>query len=405
MNGIEDLTLLAQAAARAVQSAAVSARSVQRELDSVRSVTKDDKSPVTVADYASQAIVTAVLLEELGGAFEADGVIAEEDAAFLLHTNNASYRNETLRAVHAVRPTMKLDTMLELIDQGAADLRKTTPTEFDPQELCEDAQARPRTPASVAPPRKAFWTLDPIDGTKGFLRGQQFAIALAFVVDGVPQVGALACPHLPLDPTADLDAADQRGSLYVAVRGHGVVELPCFPDPFARHASSDVTLPPPVVRRALEGSALVPMALLPSARTLASVRALPLSRDPGGFRFCASVEKAHSSVSDTDRVIQRTGANPLVVRLDSSAKYAVVARGQADAYLRLPTRKDYVERIWDHAAGHVVATEAGCIVSDVLGQALDFSRGRGLERNRGVVVSHPELHTVLIGAIRELDIT
>jgi len=26
-------------------------------------------------------------------------------------------------------------------------------------------------------------------------------------------------------------------------------------------------------------------------------------------------------------------------------------RGQADAYLRLPTRKGYVERIWDHAAG------------------------------------------------------
>jgi hypothetical protein len=32
-------------------------RQVQAALDEVRSITKDDKSPVTVADFASQAIV------------------------------------------------------------------------------------------------------------------------------------------------------------------------------------------------------------------------------------------------------------------------------------------------------------------------------------------------------------
>ena len=41
-----------------------------------------------------------------------------------------------------------------------------------------------------------FWTLDPIDGTKGFLRGDQYVVALALVVKGEVQIGALACPNL-----------------------------------------------------------------------------------------------------------------------------------------------------------------------------------------------------------------
>ena len=38
--------------------------------------------------------------------------------------------------------------------------------------------------------RQRFWTLDPIDGTKGFLRGEQYAVALALVVEGRVVVAA-----------------------------------------------------------------------------------------------------------------------------------------------------------------------------------------------------------------------
>ena len=44
--------------------------------------------------------------------------------------------------------------------------------------------------------RERFWTLDPIDGTKGFLRGEQYAVALALIVGGEVVVAALACPNL-----------------------------------------------------------------------------------------------------------------------------------------------------------------------------------------------------------------
>ncbi len=38
--------------------------------------------------------------------------------------------------------------------------------------------------------------LDPIDGTKGFLRREQYAVALALVRDGHVELGVLGCPEL-----------------------------------------------------------------------------------------------------------------------------------------------------------------------------------------------------------------
>ena len=74
--------------------------------------------------------------------------------------------------------------------------------------------------------------------------------------------------------------------------------------------------------------------------------------------------------------------------MDSQAKYAVVARGEADIYLRLPTRADYREKIWDHAAGHLIVAEAGGVVTDIAGRPLEFHHGRELTANRGVIVTN-----------------
>ena len=84
----------------------------------------------------------------------------------------------------------------------------------------------------------------------------------------------------------------------------------------------------------------------------------------------------------------RLGINTTPLRMDSQAKYAVVARGEADIYLRLPTRADYREKIWDHAAGALIVAEAGGAVTDIHGRLLEFHHGRELIANRGVVVSN-----------------
>lgn len=63
-----------------------------------------------------------------------------------------------------------------------------------------------------------IWALDPIDGTKGFLRGGQYAVCLGLMVDGEVVVGVLGCPNLPVDVKQPEGA---KGVLFSAVKGEG----------------------------------------------------------------------------------------------------------------------------------------------------------------------------------------
>jgi 3'(2'), 5'-bisphosphate nucleotidase len=107
--------------------------------------------------------------------------------------------------------------------------------------------------------------------------------------------------------------------------------------------------------------------------------------------FCEGVEAAHSAQGDNAAVAQLLGITAPSVRLDSQAKYCSIARGAGDVYLRLPVKKDYQEKIWDHAAGDLIVREAGGQVTDIYGNRLDFSKGRTLAANKGVVAA-PKAH-------------
>jgi HAL2 family 3'(2'),5'-bisphosphate nucleotidase len=334
-----------EAARFAVAEACKVCRQVQSELERVRSHCKDDKSPVTVADFASQAVIARALSEQLGQvtlvAEEASDVLREQIAS-----GNPTLADAVLEAAAIVWPTATRDEVLDAIDIGGAD----PPTDT----------------------LHGFWTLDPIDGTKGFLRGGQYAVSLAWVEAGSPVIGVLGCPNLSRDFGRPFDDPDPHGSLYIAVAGEGVWEF----------AADDLDG---------EGS-----------------KVLRLEKAEGEpIRMCESVESGHTSHNTSERVLEMLGEAAEPARLDSQAKYAVVARGQADLYLRLPRppkpgKAPYVERIWDHAAGSLVAREAGCAVTDVNGRDLDFSHGRGLEKNSGVVVGPTKLHGNAISAIEQV---
>lgn len=333
---MSDYAKFLTAAREAVVAAAGVTRQIQAALDEVRAITKDDRSPVTVADYASQAIVALILRERLGRVH----LVGEEHSEFLRDEDHAAHRDAVLAAVREVFPDLTQDQLLDAIDLGAGDTHHA-----------------------------GFWTLDPVDGTKGFLRGQQYAISLAYIESGRPVVGVLGCPNLPLDFGRGFDDPDGAGSLYFAIRGDGCAES----------KGDDPDAPATTIHRA--------------------------QPQPGApLRVCASVEQAHTKSSEVDEVVARVGPAGEPARLDSQAKYAVVARGQADAYLRLPTRRGYIERIWDHAAGSLIAAEAGVAVTDIHGNQLDFSQGRGLERNAGIVCAPPRIHGALLGAIDELGL-
>jgi len=88
--------------------------------------------------------------------------------------------------------------------------------------------------------------------------------------------------------------------------------------------------------------------------------------------------------------------------MDSQAKYSVMAAGDGDLLFRLLTKAqpDYREKIWDHAAGSLIIEEAGGRVSDLMGRPLDFTQGRSLTNNVGIVATNGHLHETALHAIR-----
>ena len=221
-----------------------------------------------------------------------------------------------------------------------------------------------------------MWTLDPIDGTKGFLRGGQYAVCLALIVDGEVKVGAIGCPNLHVD-AAKPDG--EKGCIFVAVRGRG-----------AQQVRSPTPLPPPshspLPQYSLAGADPQPLRL----------PVLPTSQ----ISFLESVEAAHADHGFNARVSEVLGVTLPPVRMDSQAKYCCLARGEGGAYLRMPVGTGYREKIWDHAPGSVLVEEAGGTISDSRGKPLDFGLGRTLGENFGVVAAEKTVHPKVIEAVQ-----
>ena len=95
--------------------------------------------------------------------------------------------------------------------------------------------------------------------------------------------------------------------------------------------------------------------------------------------FCESVEAGHSSQGDAAAIAGKLGITKPSVRMDSQAKYGSIARGAGDLYLRLPVRKDYQEKIWDHAAGDLILTTVARRIAEVAPDAQLVARGAGVD--------------------------
>jgi 3'(2'), 5'-bisphosphate nucleotidase len=333
-------------ALRAVRAAARLCCAVRAEL-SPDVLGKADQSPVTVADFGSQALICRALAES----FPNDLVVGEEDSVELRRPECASVLEQVVRQVGAV-----------LGGEHCAGM------EMGGEQVCGWIDRGRATRYS-----ERFWTLDPIDGTKGFLRGEQYAVALALIVAGRVVVAALACPNLRRRAAPEASLKDQPlGVIFHAARGEGafVIPLECSVDDEAVPARIFVSRQSEVARA----------------------------------RFCESVEAGHSAQREAAAVAAALGITAPPLRMDSQAKYAVVARGEAETYLRLPTRSDYREKIWDHAAGTLIVEEAGGVVTDIHGWPLEFNHGRELTANRGVIVSNGLLHHAVVDAVRGVGI-
>lgn len=337
----------------AVQRATLLTKRVFHE-KSMGTLSKDDRSPVTIGDFGAQALIIHALRRN----FPEDEIVAEEEASSL--RGNKGLADKIWALVKEARlddpeaeqelggPVGDVDQMLEAIDGGK----------------------------SSGGSKGRIWTVDPIDGTKGFLRGGQYAVCLALIENGEVKVGVLGCPHLPVDNTTSIptgveeiaNISDGIGVLFSAALGSGASSRPLG------HGGLLESQP---------------------------IHVKPLT-DITQATFCESYEAAHSSQGDQAAIAASLGITRPSVRIDSQAKYGSVARGAGDLYLRLPVSATYQEKIWDHAAGELIVKEAGGEVTDAQGKKLDFGRGRTLSGNKGFVVAPRELHGQVLKAVRSV---
>uniref|UniRef100_A0A1J3HDH9 3'(2'),5'-bisphosphate nucleotidase n=1 Tax=Noccaea caerulescens TaxID=107243 RepID=A0A1J3HDH9_NOCCA len=327
------------AAKKAVSLAVRLSQEVQKSLLQSDVRIKSDKSPVTAADYGSQAVISLVLERELHP--EPLYLVAEENAEDL-HKNGAE---------------AFLESITKLVNDALASDESYAAASSLSKEDVRNAIDHGR---SEGGPSGRHWILDPVDGTRGFIKGEHYAVALSLLVEGKLVLGVMACPNLENHKSSS-PSSDKVGCLFFATAGEGAYV------------------------QSLEGDSP------PQKVQVSNIE------NPQEATF---VESSHKPILIHTSIANKLGIRALPLRIHSQVKYAALARGDAEIYMRF-TLKGYSETIWNHAAGAIIATEAGGVVCDADGNPPDFSRGKHLYLKRGIVVSTKKLMPRLLMAIKE----
>lgn len=196
------------------------------------------------------------------------------------------------------------------------------------------------TPAPGALGSPRFWLVDPIDGTKDFIRGEDgYAVMIGLVCDGVPTLGVV------YQPVGDrLFYGTPEGA-------------------FLSHEGQTTRL------------------------------AVSSIADPGEVRLVAS--KSHRS-ADIDRVKQQLGiANELNIG-SVGLKLCVIAAGARDLYIN-PAAKT---KAWDTCAPEAILVPAGGRLSDLFGAPIDYTKE--LAHRRGLVASNGHVHDAVVQKLAPL---
>lgn len=181
--------------------------------------------------------------------------------------------------------------------------------------LSEEGQETPYTERAAW---KRFWMIDPLDGTKEFIKKNgEFTINIALIEEGSPSIGVILAPVLD--------------ELYFAIPGKGAFKQ-----------SEAFEHRPKSVQELMESADQLPY---------------QLNRD----KFTVVASRSHMN-ADTENYIEglkKEHGEVELTSIGSSLKLCLVAEGKADVYPRFgPTME------WDTAAGHAIAKGAGKKVID-----------------------------------------
>ncbi len=176
---------------------------------------------------------------------------------------------------------------------------------------------------------KTCWIVDPVDGTKEFIkRNGEFTVNIALVTDGKPDLGVIYVPASKV--------------LYFA----DVVNNQGYKAELNNHDTN--------IEEVLEKS----KPLLPKSGNTELVQVVG--------------SRSHMSQETLDYVekLKKSGKNVEIVSRGSSLKFCLVAEGNADVYPRFaPTME------WDTAAGQAICNAVGIeVISNQTNQSLRYNK-------------------------------
>lgn len=154
-----------------------------------------------------------------------------------------------------------------------------------------------------------FWLVDPLDGTKEFVkRNGEFTVNIALIYKDLPVLGVIYAPV--------------KNELFYATNGHGTYKI-----------GSD-----------------------------GNETKLEVAGESADNKIVIVTSRSHRTeeVQDYINRLERAGRKVEEVAVGSSLKFCAIAENRAHIYPRFGPTKE-----WDTAAGHIIVEEAGGIVRDV----------------------------------------
>ncbi|KAI5362813.1 Putative inositol monophosphatase [Septoria linicola] len=334
-------------ACAAVQHCAVLTKRLQREtLSQDSQIAKSDFSPVTVGDFASQALLTSAV----HAVFPSDNFLAEESADDLR-------QNEAL-----------LDKVWELSEDCKSAFEANTPSLATPASKDKLLECLDWGGKRERSDEGRTWVFDPIDGTATFLKGQQYAINCAFLVDGREEIGIIGCPNVVLDSSTiseEVIDKDGLGLMIYAVRGEGT---------FVRPMQANGQL---------------------AAATKLERHGESVSLDQLIWSDCSTYT---STILELHKQIAAKLNTPWpgVNLFSSLMKYASLGLGRSHIVVRIFRFTSWRSNMWDHAGGVLIYEEAGGKVTDLEGKPIDFATGRKMAANYGLVCAPTSVHADIL---------
>ena len=272
---------------------------------------KKDDSPVTLADFASQIFI----ISEIKKSFPEDQIIAEEESGVFLNSN-------------AEKILKRCYTSIQI--------------NFE-ENLKETLNYR-------GPSSNRQWTVDPIDGTKGFQKNLAYAIGIGFMIQTEPTVCAIGVPNYK----------NTNITIFSAEKNHGA-KVSYGDQNFSKLKVSDI-------------------------------------KDLKTSRMAYSLHYNKPWVLDFAKSLNITNFIPM----DSMAKLCMVAEGSAEIYIKpMNIQRSFT---WDFLPGELLVKEAGGMITDIKGNPIKYLNEKCKVTAPGLIASNGTIHDDLLNALKSNEI-